>query len=234
MRQYVERRKQALGLLRRETFVPQSYEWGVEAQCDWYEAWAELRQENRSSCRCSRCVRWPVARPFIAPICEPRNRHFWKHTNWHFIISVASSGGFRYDNLSSAVKKILRGYQREQTTRFIAFRSHWQYQAEFCTPGEGHEKGRRGRRGWLRFRHTNHWSAGATAVRDLAELNRKLMEDCRRDESRVRAGRTDSVGARLLIEQEYLLPLAEEDFDLAVVSFPRVDQAGCAKVRTYF
>ena len=31
----------------------------------------------------------------------------------------------RYDNLKSAVKKILRGYQREETTRFIAFRSHW-------------------------------------------------------------------------------------------------------------
>ena len=44
-------------------------------------------------------------------------------------------------NLSSAVKKILRGQQRELTARFIAFRSHWQYQAEFCTPGEGHEKG---------------------------------------------------------------------------------------------
>jgi hypothetical protein len=28
------------------------------------------------------------------------------------------------------VKKILRGYQREETVRFIAFRSHWQYQAE--------------------------------------------------------------------------------------------------------
>jgi transposase len=46
----------------------------------------------------------------------------------------------RYDNLSSAGKKILRGQQRELTARFIAFRSHWQYQAEFCTPSEGHEK----------------------------------------------------------------------------------------------
>src|SRR5438309_5147561 len=45
----------------------------------------------------------------------------------------------RYDNLSSAVKKILRGQQRELTARFIASRSHWRYQAEFCTPGEGHE-----------------------------------------------------------------------------------------------
>ena len=29
----------------------------------------------------------------------------------------------------------------------------------------------------------------------------------------VLAGRTDSVGARLLTEQEYLLPLPEEDFE---------------------
>jgi len=38
------------------------------------------------------------------------------------------------------VKKILRGHQREETTRFIAFRSHWGFGAEFCTPGQGHEK----------------------------------------------------------------------------------------------
>ena len=31
----------------------------------------------------------------------------------------------RFDNLTAAVKKILRGYQREETARFIAFRSHW-------------------------------------------------------------------------------------------------------------
>ena len=46
----------------------------------------------------------------------------------------------RYDNLTSAVRKILRGFRREETTRFLAFRSHWQFAAEFCTPGEGHER----------------------------------------------------------------------------------------------
>jgi hypothetical protein len=30
----------------------------------------------------------------------------------------------RYDNLTSAVKKILRGHRREETTRFVAFRSN--------------------------------------------------------------------------------------------------------------
>ena len=47
------------------------------------------------------------------------------------------SGVFRklvYDTLTSAVKKILRGHQREQTARFIAIRSHWRFESEFCNP----------------------------------------------------------------------------------------------------
>lgn len=51
--------------------------------------------------------------------------------------------------LTSAAKKILLGYEREMTTRFITFRSPWLYEASFCTSGEGHEKGRRGRRSGL-------------------------------------------------------------------------------------
>ena len=35
VRQYVARRKQELGLISRETYMRQSYEWGVETQVDW-------------------------------------------------------------------------------------------------------------------------------------------------------------------------------------------------------
>ena len=42
VRGYVHERKVSLGLITHETFVPQSYDWGVEAQVDWYEASAEL------------------------------------------------------------------------------------------------------------------------------------------------------------------------------------------------
>jgi hypothetical protein len=31
----------------RETFVPQTYDWGSEAQVDWYEAFAEVGGERR-------------------------------------------------------------------------------------------------------------------------------------------------------------------------------------------
>ena len=46
MRQYVERRRRELGLAVHETFVPQSYDWGVEAQVDWYQAYADLGGER--------------------------------------------------------------------------------------------------------------------------------------------------------------------------------------------
>ena len=39
IRGYVRERKTQLGLLQRETFIPQSYAWGQEAQVDWYEAY---------------------------------------------------------------------------------------------------------------------------------------------------------------------------------------------------
>ena len=46
VRNHVRDRKRALGLIQRETFVPQSYALGHEAQVDWYEAWADLGGER--------------------------------------------------------------------------------------------------------------------------------------------------------------------------------------------
>ncbi len=47
VRRYVGGRKREMGLIRQETFVPQSYAWGQEAQIDWYEAVADLDGERQ-------------------------------------------------------------------------------------------------------------------------------------------------------------------------------------------
>jgi transposase len=47
VRRFVRERKQELGLRARETFVPQVYDWGGEAQVDWYEAVAEIGGERQ-------------------------------------------------------------------------------------------------------------------------------------------------------------------------------------------
>src|SRR3990172_7469801 len=62
-----------------------------------------------------------------------------------------------------------------------------------------------------------------------AELNAQLLQACREDEARILAGRDRTVGSAMLIEKEYLLPLATEDFDLAEVTFPTVNKIGCVK-----
>jgi transposase len=96
------------------------------------------------------------------------------------------------------VRKILRGYRREETVRFMAFRSHWRFAAEFCTPGEGHEKGGvEGEGGYFRRNHL----VPVPSVSDLDALNALLLSGCRADEARVLAGRTQSVGTALAEER---------------------------------
>src|SRR4029079_6493881 len=97
----------------------------------------------------------------------------------------------RYDNLSSAVKKIMRGRQREENEKFVAFRSHWRYQAEFCTPAAGHEKG--GIEGEAGYFRRNHWVPVPEAA-DVADLNRQLLIACQHDDHRLIAGRDQTVG----------------------------------------
>jgi transposase len=230
VRQYVARRKAALGLTRRETFVPQSYDWGVEAQVDWYEAYADLDGERTKLQVFSMRSMASGAAYHRAYLRATQQAFLEAHElAFHYFGGVFSR--LRYDNLSSAVKKILRGQERELTARFIAFRSHWQYQTDFCTPGEGHEKG--GVEGEVGYFRRNHW-VPVPGARDLAELNAKLLADCRHDESRVLSGRVENVGTLLLAEKQHLRGLPAEDFELAEVSFPLVNQAGCAKVRTNF
>jgi hypothetical protein len=42
----VKRRRRQLGLIARESFVPQSYNWGVQGQVDRLEAWALVGGER--------------------------------------------------------------------------------------------------------------------------------------------------------------------------------------------
>jgi len=46
-----------------------------------------------------------------------------------------------YDNLKTAVKKVLKGCNREEQEQFIALRTHYLYDSTFCRPARGNEKG---------------------------------------------------------------------------------------------
>jgi transposase len=230
VRRYVREKKAAMGLLGQETFVAQSYSWGGEAQVDWYEGYAEFDGESRKTCLF--CLRSMASGGAFHRAYPHANQQAFLEA--HELAFEYFGGVFRvlrYDNLKSAVKKILRGHQREETSRFIAFRSHWGYESEFCTPGEGHEKGGvEGEGGQFRRNHL----VPVPKVRNLEELNLLLAAGSREDESRVIVGRSQPVGAAMLIERDHLLPLAKEGFDLASLHFPAINASGCAKALTNF
>jgi transposase len=228
VRRYVRRRRAELGLGARESFVPQVYAWGSEAQVDWYEAVAEIGGERRQVHNFSMRSMASGGAFHVAYYHATQQAFLEAHE-----LAFRHFGGvfrvLRYDNLKSAVKKTLRGHQREETERLIAFRSHWGFQTDFCNPGRGNEKG--GVEGEVGYFRRNHL-VPIPSVKDLAELNEHLLRGCREDEQRRIAGKPLVVGEAMRIEREHLLPLAAEGFELAESSFPTVDGKGCVKVRT--
>jgi transposase len=228
VRSYVSRRRQQLGLKVREVYVPQSYDWGIEAQVDWYEAWAVLCGE-RTKLQVFEMRSMASGAAFHRAYTHATQQAFLEAHEFAFRYFGGVFAVLRYDNLRSAVRKILRGHQREETSRFIAFRSHWRFKSEFCNPARGNEKGGiEGEGGYFR---RNHWVPLPEAG-DLQELNAYLERCCRQDQHRVLSGRAASVGEAMLNEQPHLLSLASERFELTESSFPTVDGLRCVRVRT--
>ncbi|HOY68197.1 MAG TPA: IS21 family transposase [Candidatus Ozemobacteraceae bacterium] len=228
VRKYVGCKKEELGLSRRETFVPQSYAPGVEAQVDWYEAFADLGGERvKLQIFCMRSMFSGAS--FHRAFPRATQQAFLEAHEEGFRYFGGVFQQLRYDNLKSAVKKILRGYRREETTRFIAFRSHWGFRSEFCNPERGNEKGGvEGEGGYFR---RNHWVPVPVAP-DLKSLNQDLLAACRADELRLIGMRQQTVGNLLPIDQTALQPLPPEGFDLSEDVFGRVNDQGCVVVRT--
>ncbi len=230
VRRYVRERKRAMGLSGGETFVPQSYRWGREAQVDWYEAWADLDGERQKLfIFCMRSM--ASGGSFHQAYPHATQQAFLEAHESAFYHFGGTFAVLRYDNLTSAVKKILRGHQRQETERFIAFRSHWGFESDFCNPARGNEKGGvEGEQGYFRRNHM----VPLPQAHDLEHLNQLLRAASREEEQRVIAGRTQTVGTGMAIEREHLRPLAEEGFDLAAISFPEVNSSGTVNVLTNF
>jgi hypothetical protein len=216
VRRYVRQRKRQLGQLGREVCIPQSYNWGQEGQVDWYEAMAEIDGEpTKVQVFCLRSM--ASAGAFHRAYLHANQQAFLEAHELGFQYFGGVFQVLRYDNLRSAVKKILRGHRREETARFVAFRSHWGFQSEFCTPDQEHEKGGvEAENGYFRRNHL----VPLPKVRSLEERNHWLGQSTHEDEQRMVGERTQTVAAGMNLEREHLLPSAQEGFDLAGIHFP--------------
>jgi hypothetical protein len=114
-----------------------------------------------------------------------------------------------YDNLTSAVRKILRGRNREEQETFQKFRSYYSFEARFCNPGQGHEKG--GVEGLVGYARRNYLVPVPEAA-DFRALNEQVLTQCvRYGEHRVH-GREQCVNALFAEERPRLLALPTRPF----------------------
>jgi transposase len=140
----------------------------------------------------------------------------------------------RYDNLTAAVTRVLKGRDRVEADRFVALRSHHGFDSFFCEPGErgAHEKGGvEGEVGRFRRRHL----VPVPRIADMAGLDALLAEADREDERRHVAGRRETVGQAFEQERPHLRPLSAEPFDAALPLRARVDRKAriCVRQRWY-
>ncbi len=206
VRRYIGSRQQ--GTKKRQVYMPLAFDEGMDGQVDWGEAQAiiagvELTVQLFVMRLCySRKL-------FVRAFPTQRQEAFFEghiHAFYHF---QGIPHRLSYDNLKVAVQFILRKGGRQEQKAFVAFRSHHLFESHYCTPGQGHEKGRvEDGVGFSRRR----FMVPVPRVDSFEELNDHLLRACVADDQRRVDRQPMSVGEAWRREKPYLLPLPDHEY----------------------
>ena len=176
VRRYIQIAKVKLGRLDVPgAFIPSDPEASFEAEVDWGTAQAIIggkRTTLKFFCMRSKYSGKHFVRAYP---CERQQAFFDAHLHaFHFF-----GGIFRvliYDNLTSAIRKVLRGRNRIEQESFRKFRVYHSFEARFTNPGAGNEKG--GVEGLVGFARRNYM-VPVPEAESLTELNERFLKQCR-------------------------------------------------------
>lgn len=187
-------------------YLPLSFEPGVDAQVDWGEATVILAGEEVQ------------VQLFVLRLCYSRKLFVMAFpTQRQEAFFAGHVAAFRYvggvpqriiyDNLKTAVKRVLEGKNRQEQKSFVAFRSHYLFESRFCTPSAGNEKGQvEDGVGYAR----RNFMVPLLRAESFAELNQQLLAACQADDVRRVNRQPQSIGAMWQEEQAHLRPLPVE------------------------
>jgi transposase len=126
--------------LGRGVYVPLVFAPGEAFQFDWSEDWAVIAGE-RTKLQIAH-FKLSHSRAFLLR-AYPLQTHemlFDAHNHAFKVLGGVPKRGI-YDNMKTAVDRVRPGKQREVNARFSAMVSHFLFDAEFCNPASGWEKG---------------------------------------------------------------------------------------------
>jgi transposase len=235
VRDYVARRRPEIrieeGRGPARVFVPQHHPPGQDAEVDFGELWVRLAGVMT---KCYLFVlRMSYSGRAVHKVFATCGQEAFLEGHVHAFTALGGvpAGQVRYDNLNSAVWKVLlRGRARTENPRWTAFRSHYRFQAFYCLPGiEGaHEKGGvEGEVGYFR----RNYLVPVPEVASLAELNAQIAKAEQAEDGRRIGARIRTIGQDFAAEQPLLIPLPDELFETGLLLTPRVDRYGQVTVR---
>lgn len=226
VRRYVRLRR--LELEPPDAFLLLEYAPGQDAQCDFGEAQVRIAGETHTAQFF--CIKLCYSKtPFVYAFPHQRQEAFLEGQQRAFEFFEGVPHRIWYDNLKTAVRRILQGHRREEQQAFTAFRSHYLFESRFCTPGEGHEKGSvenlvgYARRNFLTpVPEAPSWDA----------LNAELLARCRAEQTRQLRGQTQPMGALWAEEKGALLPLPVHPYECCRMLPTRVNSYGLITFET--
>lgn len=156
------------------TYVPLAFAPGEAFQFDWSEDYAMIGGVNTKLQIAH--FKLSHSRAFFLRAYLQQSHEMLFDAHYH---AFQAFGGVPergiYDNMKTAVDKVGRGKQRAVNKRFTAMVSHYLFEAEFCNPASGWEKGQI-EKGVLDARR-RIWQ-GAPAFKTLTDLNQWLRQRC--------------------------------------------------------
>ena len=191
-----------------QAYLPLEFEPGQDAQVDWGEAIVEIGGERRKVQVFVMRLNYSKARFVMAFPFQKQEAFFEGHIQaFRFFGGVPRR--ITYDNLKTAVFRVLEGHNRQEQNAFIAFRSYYLFESNYCTPAQGHEKG--GVESDVGYAQRNFF-APIPHCQDFAALNSQLLQDCLKDMQRRVRGEERLVAEVWKAETTALLPLVPADY----------------------
>ncbi len=234
VRDYVAKRRPeiwaAAGRTVDEAFVPQTHAPGAEAEVDFADLWIDLAGVRTKCFLFTLRLSYSGKSVHRAYSTQGQEAFLEGHQQAFEVLGGTPTDKIRYDNLKSAVSRVLFGRNRTESARWIAFRSHHGFDAFYCNPGvEGaHEKGGvEGEGGRFRRNHL----VPVPKVATMAELNELLVGYDLADDARRIGNRTLSIAQHFALEADLLRPLPDEAFETGLTLTPRVDRYAQVSVR---
>ena len=198
---------------KRQVYMPLEFDPGTDAQVDWGEAQAIIAGEQVTVQLF--LMRLCYSRKlFVRAYPTQRQEAFFEGHVLAFHHFEGIPHRLSYDNLKIAVQYILEGGGRQEQKAFVAFRSHYLFESHYCTPGQGHEKGRVEK--GVGFARRN-FMVPIPRVDSFEELNAHLLASCLADDERRVDRQALTIGeAWAAGESRFLRPLPEHDYDCCV------------------